>query len=109
MIAPLAARVASAADPVLPIDPGSSELRPIIERYSANLETLNRTYPLRGSEERQRQLEQFYTRERVSLDAVNFNLLGRTAASIMSCSAIFWTMRRSRWSSIALRKPRWSR
>jgi len=65
----------SADSPVL--DNGSSELRPMIERFSADLRTLNRTYPIRSSRTRRARLDQFLSEQQTALDKVPFNSLGR--------------------------------
>src|SRR5882672_10766427 len=43
-----------------PLDTGTSELRPVIERYEVELRNVNRVYALPGSPLRQSKLEGFY-------------------------------------------------
>src|SRR5271154_1805908 len=43
-----------------PLDTGTSEIRPVIERYDVELGDLNRVYALSGSSLRHSKLEQFF-------------------------------------------------
>ncbi len=60
-----------------PLDTGTSELRPMIERYDVELRDLNRVYALPGSNTRHSRLEQFYSGQLHLLDAVNFDTLSQ--------------------------------
>ena len=60
-----------------PLDTGTSELRPMIERYDADLRDLNRVYALPGSNLRHSRLERFYSAQLHLLEAVNFDTLGQ--------------------------------
>jgi len=66
-----------AADPTAGLDVSTSELRPMIERFSADLEALNRTYPTRFSESRRARMEIFYRQQQTALGKVKFDSLGR--------------------------------
>src|SRR5277367_2158453 len=48
------------ADDGTPLDTGTSELRPVIERYSVELRDFERVYSVPGSPARQAALEKFY-------------------------------------------------
>jgi len=52
-----------------------SELRSIIEQYSADSESLERTYPIRLSETRRARFGRFYTEQQASLSKVDFDHL----------------------------------
>jgi hypothetical protein len=67
---------AAAADPPLPEDL-TSELRPLIERYAADLHSLNRTYPIQISATRHSRLARFLEQEAATLRAVPFESLSR--------------------------------
>jgi len=69
----LAALTATAAD----LDLSNSELRPLIQRFSADLNSLNRTYALPLSVTRRTRLDQFYREQQNALSAVDFSKLGR--------------------------------
>ncbi|MGD0772846.1 MAG: DUF885 family protein [Candidatus Solibacter sp.] len=56
-----------------PLDTGTSEMRPAIERYGVELRDLNRVYALAGSAVRQKKLEGFYADLFRLLDAMNFD------------------------------------
>lgn len=56
-----------------PLDTGTSEMRPVIERYGVELRDLNRVYALPGSPVRQKKLEGFYADQFRLLDAMNFD------------------------------------
>ena len=56
-----------------PLDTGTSEMRPVIERYAVELRDLNRVYALPGSPVRQKKLEGFYADQFRLLDAMNFD------------------------------------
>src|SRR5579872_2830039 len=44
-----------------PLDTGTSELRPMIERFFVELRDLERVYPMAGSSTRHARLEKFYS------------------------------------------------
>jgi len=71
----LPARAADAPDP----DAAPSELRPIIQRYSADLEDLERTYPIRVSSARQARLRRFLEEQQAALDQLDFDKLSQDA------------------------------
>jgi hypothetical protein len=56
-----------------PLDTGTSEMRPAIERYGVELRDLNRVYALPGSPVRRKKLEGFYADQFRLLDAMNFD------------------------------------
>lgn len=56
-----------------PLDTGTSEMRPVIERYGVELRDLNRVYALPGSPVLQKKLEGFYAGQLRLLDAMNFD------------------------------------
>lgn len=56
-----------------PLDTGTSEMRPVIERYGVELRDLNRVYALAGSPVRQKKLEGFYADQFRLLDGMNFD------------------------------------
>lgn len=56
-----------------PLDVGTSEIRPLIERYSIELRDRERIYPLPGSDARQSAMEKFYTEELHLLDEIRFD------------------------------------
>jgi hypothetical protein len=60
-----------------PLDTGTSELRPAIERYSVDLRDLNRVYALPGSPVRQQKLEDFYKEQLRLLDGMRFDSLSQ--------------------------------
>src|SRR5262249_50279680 len=60
-----------------PLDTGTSELRPVIERYEVELRDLNRVFPLAGSNTRHTRLEKFYTEQRRLLDGIPFDSLSQ--------------------------------
>src|SRR6478609_11590826 len=64
---------ASAAD----MGPFDSELRPMIERYSADVADFTRLYPLTISETRLARLDQFTNDEDAALRALDFGKLSR--------------------------------
>ncbi len=57
------------------IDRSSSELRPMIERYTADQRSLNRTYPIRLSSTRRARFEEFVTQNETDLRKLNFDAL----------------------------------
>jgi uncharacterized protein (DUF885 family) len=67
------ASVVCAAD----LDTSSSELRPLIQRYSADLTSLNRAYPIRFSGTRRARLDRFYAGEQTELGKINFDALSQ--------------------------------
>ena len=60
-----------------PLDTGTSELRPVIERYDVELRNVNRVYPLPGSPVRQSKLEAFYADQLRLLEKMNFDALSQ--------------------------------
>lgn len=60
-----------------PLDNGTSEIRPLIERYEVELRDLNRVYALPGSAVRQSVLEKFCTEQLRLLEKVNFDVLSQ--------------------------------
>jgi uncharacterized protein (DUF885 family) len=60
-----------------PLDTGTSELRPVIERYEVEEGDLNRVYPLPGSPLRQAKREKFYADQLQLLERVNFDVLSQ--------------------------------
>ncbi len=63
------------AAPVFPADTFSSELRPMIERYTADQRSLNRTYPIRLSATRRARFERFVSENEADLRQLNFDVL----------------------------------
>jgi hypothetical protein len=61
-----------------PLDTGTSELRPVIERYSVELRDYERVYPLPGSAARQAALEKFYSGQLRLLEEIRFNDLSQS-------------------------------
>jgi hypothetical protein len=61
-----------------PLDTGTSELRPVIERYDVELRDLNRVYALPGSPLRQAKLEKFYADQLQLLEKINFDALSQS-------------------------------
>ncbi|SPE38425.1 conserved exported hypothetical protein [Candidatus Sulfopaludibacter sp. SbA3] len=61
-----------------PMDTGTSELRPVIERYGVELRDITRVYALPGSATRQAKLEGFYTDQVRLLDAIHFDALSQS-------------------------------
>ena len=61
-----------------PLDTGTSEIRPVIERYQVELRDLERVYALPGSMVRQGKLEGFYVEQLHLLDAIHFDLLSQS-------------------------------
>src|SRR5215471_14670997 len=53
-----------------PLDTGTSEMRPVIERYGVELRELNRVYALPGSPLRHEKLEQFFAGQVQLLEAM---------------------------------------
>jgi hypothetical protein len=60
-----------------PLDTGTSEIRPVIERYEVELRNLNRVYSLPGSALRQAKLEKFYTDQLNLLEKIDFDPLSQ--------------------------------
>lgn len=60
-----------------PLDTGTSEIRPVIERYEVELRNLNRVYALPGSSLRQSKLEKFYADQLQLLENVKFDGLSQ--------------------------------
>ena len=65
-----------AAQPLLP-DKSASELRPLIQRYAADRDSLNRTYAIRYSETRRARFDRFYAEQQAALARVNFDALSQ--------------------------------
>jgi uncharacterized protein (DUF885 family) len=61
-----------------PLDTGTSELRPVIERYDIELRDLNRVYALPGSELRRTKLEKFYAEQLQLLEKIQFDVLSQS-------------------------------
>jgi len=61
-----------------PLDTGTSELRPVIERYSVELRDYERVYPLPGSAVRQAALEKFYEGQLRLLDGIRFDEISQS-------------------------------
>ncbi len=51
----------------------SSELRPALERYTADLHSLNRTYPIRLSPTRKTRFDKFFAEQETALNSFNFD------------------------------------
>ena len=62
---------------LLAADPTSSELRPAIELYKADLESLTRTYPITISATRRARLNRFVDEQQAALRQVDFEKLSR--------------------------------
>ena len=60
-----------------PLDTGTSEIRPVIERYDVELRNLNRVYSLPGSALRQAKLERFYAEQLQLLEKIRFDALSQ--------------------------------
>ena len=60
-----------------PLDTGTSELRPVIERYEVELRNLNRVYAILGSAVRQGKMEKFYADQLQLLEKINFDALSQ--------------------------------
>ena len=60
-----------------PLDTGTSEIKPVIERYEVELRNLNRVYALPGSALRRRKLEKFYADQQQLLEKANFDGLSQ--------------------------------
>jgi hypothetical protein len=58
-----------------PLDTGTSEMRPVIERYDVELRDLNRVYAVPGSSRRRSRLEKFYTEQLRLVENINFDVL----------------------------------
>jgi len=61
-----------------PLDTGTSELRPMIERYNVDLQDLRRVFAVPGSNVRHARLERFYGEQLRLLNAVNFDALSHS-------------------------------
>jgi hypothetical protein len=59
------------------LDIGTSEMRPVIERYEVELRNLNRVYAIVGSAIRQARLEKFYADQLQLLEKTNFNQMSQ--------------------------------
>jgi uncharacterized protein (DUF885 family) len=68
----LAAGWVSFAADTTGLDTAGSELKPLIERFSADLRSLNRTYPIRLSETRRARFDRFLQEQQAGLGQVNF-------------------------------------
>lgn len=60
-----------------PLDTGTSEMRPVIERYDVELRDLNRVYAVPGSGRRRSRLEKFYTEQLRLVENINFDALNQ--------------------------------
>jgi hypothetical protein len=60
-----------------PLDTGTSELRPVIERYDVELRNLNRVFPMAGSPTRHGRLEKFYVEQLRLLEGINFDTISQ--------------------------------
>jgi uncharacterized protein (DUF885 family) len=60
------------------LDTGTSELRPVIERYSVELRDVNRVYGIPGSPVRQAKLEAFYAGQLRLLEQFHFDALSQS-------------------------------
>ena len=60
-----------------PLDVGTSEMRPVIERYDVDLRDLNRVFALPGSSQRRARMESFYAEQLRLLDAIAFDVLSQ--------------------------------
>src|SRR5579871_2049921 len=60
-----------------PLDTGTSELRPMIERFFVELRDLQRVYPMAGSSTRHARLEKFYSEQLRLVESVNFDSLSQ--------------------------------
>jgi uncharacterized protein (DUF885 family) len=58
-------------------DAASSELRPVIQRYRADLEDIERTYPIRISDTRQARLRRFFDEQQAALVQIDFDKLSQ--------------------------------
>ncbi len=56
-----------------PLDINTSEVRPVLERYSVELRDLERIFPLAGSAARQAALEKFYSGQLSLLEGIRFD------------------------------------
>jgi len=61
-----------------PLDIGTSEIRPMIERYGVELDDLNRLFAVPGSNTRHSRLERFDSEQLRLLEAVNFDALSQS-------------------------------
>src|SRR5215475_10912461 len=61
-----------------PLDTGTSELRPVIERYDVELRNINRVYPIAGSPVRRSKIEGFYSDQLRLLDEIRFDILSQS-------------------------------
>jgi uncharacterized protein (DUF885 family) len=73
----LAACCVSFAADTTPLDTSNSAMRPMIERFSADLHSLTRTYPIRLSDTRRARFEQFLEEQQAALAQVNFEGLSQ--------------------------------
>jgi hypothetical protein len=60
-----------------PLDTGTSELRPVIERYEVELRNLHRVYAILGSASRQGKLEKLYADQLQLLEKIIFDALSQ--------------------------------
>jgi len=60
------------------LEPPSSEMRGIIERYTVDRGSLNRSYPVEMSPARQARLKQFYSEWLAALSRINFDALSQS-------------------------------
>lgn len=59
-------------------DTSSSELRSMLDRYSADSQSLERAYPIRLSETRRARFERFYTEQQAALSRIDFDHLSES-------------------------------
>lgn len=72
---PVAAALLIASYLAAQAPPVSSELRPLIERYTADRDSLSRVYAIRFSETRRARFDRFYAEQQDALNKVNFDSL----------------------------------
>jgi hypothetical protein len=60
-----------------PLDTGTSEIRPVIERYEVELRNLTRVYGVPGSDLRYSKLKAFYAEQLQLLDAARFDAMSQ--------------------------------
>src|ERR1039458_196022 len=60
-----------------PLDTGTSEMRPVIERYDVELRDLNRVYAVPGLGRRRSRLEKFSTEQLRLVENINFDALNQ--------------------------------
>jgi uncharacterized protein (DUF885 family) len=58
-------------------DAASSEMRPVIQRYTSDLRDIERTYPIRISDTRQARLRRFFDEQQAALVQIDFDKLSQ--------------------------------